>query len=91
MLVLKNTQIPKFTQEQWVTVLFWVSIHDAQEGLHNKNISDLVRKDIYGIFEIKNPIKDQIRRYKRPGEEWFSIDVYTYVCSDLMSRTIKNC
>ena len=51
----------------------------------------MVRKDIYGIFEIKNPIKDQIRRYKRPGEEWFSIDVYTYVCSDLMSRIIKNC
>ena len=28
--------------------------------------------------------------YKRPGKEWLSVEVYTYVRSDLMLRIIKN-
>ena len=71
--------------------LFWVIIHDLQEGLGVKNIFDLVRKEIHGIFESKDPTKDKIRNYKRPGREWFIVDVYTYVRSDLMSKIIKNC
>ena len=31
---------------------------DVQEGLGIKNISDLVRKEIHGIFETKNPTKE---------------------------------
>ena len=64
---------------------------DVQEGLGIKNISDLVRKEIHGIFKTKNPTKDQIRKYKRPGRRWFSGDVYPYVRSDLMLKVIKNC
>ena len=45
--------------------LFWVKMIDAQNGLGIQNISDLVRKEIYGIFETKNPTKKQIRNYKR--------------------------
>ena len=33
----------------------------------------------------------KFREYERPGKEWFSVDVYTYVHSDLKSRIIKNC
>ena len=66
-------------------------MHDVQKGLGIKNTSDLVRKDIHGIFEIKNSTKDLIRRYKRPGKEWFSDDIYTYVHSDLILKIIKNC
>ena len=40
-------------------------MHDVQDELGIKNISDLVRKEIHGIFEIKDPTKDQIRKYKR--------------------------
>ena len=71
--------------------LFWVRINDVQDGLGIKNISDLVRKEIHGIFETKSPTKDQIRKYKRSGRKWFSVYVYAYVRSDLMSRIIKNC
>ena len=38
---------------------------DVKVGLGIKNMSDLVRKEIYGIFETKNPTKDQIEKYKR--------------------------
>ena len=47
--------------------LFWVRMIDVQEVLRVKNMSDLVRKEIRGIFETNNPTKDQIRKYKRPG------------------------
>ena len=33
--------------------LFWVLMIDAQKGLNLQNISDLVRKDIRGIYETK--------------------------------------
>ena len=54
-------------------------------------MSHLVRKEVYDIFETKDPTKDQIRKYKRPGKEWFSDDVYTYARSDFILKIIKNC
>ena len=41
--------------------LFWVRMHDLQEGIVVKNMSDIVRKEIPGIFRTKNPTKDQIQ------------------------------
>ena len=38
-------------------------------------MSDLVGKEIHGIFETKNPRNEQSREYKRPGKEWLSVDV----------------
>ena len=72
--------------------LFWVRMHNVKEGLGVKNMFDLVRKEIYGIFETKNPTKVQIRKYKRFEKE---LDdncnaTFVYVCSDLMSRIMKN-
>ena len=71
--------------------LFWVRMRDVQERLGVKYMSDLVRKEIHGIFETKTPIKDQIRKYKRREKE---LDIncnatFVYVCSNLMSRIIK--
>ena len=37
--------------------LFWVRMHDVQDGLGVKNMSDLVRREIHGIFKTKNPTK----------------------------------
>ena len=56
-------------------------MHDVQGELGIKYMSDLVRKEIHVIFGIKNPTKDQIRKYKRPGKEWLSDIIYTYVSS----------
>ena len=55
-----------------------------------KKMSHLVRKEVHGIFETKDPTKDQIRKYKKPGKEWFSDDVYTYARSDFILKIIKN-
>ena len=38
----------------------WVSMKDVGSGIGVKNISDLVLKEIYGIFEIKSPSKEQV-------------------------------
>ena len=35
--------------------LFWVKMMDVQDGLGVKNMSDLIRKDIQGIYETKDP------------------------------------
>ena len=34
--------------------LFWIKMNGVQEGLGLKNISDLVIKEIKGIFNVKN-------------------------------------
>ena len=39
--------------------LFWVKMIDVQKGLGLKNMPDLVKKEICGIFETKNPIKNK--------------------------------
>ena len=49
--------------------LFWVEMTDVQKGLGIKNISDLVRKEIQGIFETKSLTKKQIRKCKRSEAE----------------------
>ena len=35
----------------------WVNMKDVGSGMDIKDISDLVLKEIYGIWETKNPIK----------------------------------
>ena len=73
--------------------LFWVRMHHVLEGMGVKNMSDLVSKEIWGIFKTKNPTKYQIRKYKRGEKELDpnSTATFVYVRSDLMSRIIKNC
>ena len=39
--------------------LFWVKMIDVQKGLSIHNISDLVRKDIQGIYETKHFTKNK--------------------------------
>ena len=68
-------------------------MYHVHEGIGVKNMSDLVRKEMQGIFRIKNPTKEQIRKYKR-GEKQLdhnSTASFVYVCSDLISKIIKNC
>ena len=42
----------------------WISIKDVGDGLGVKNISDLVLKEIYGIYEKKELTKEEIRCFE---------------------------
>ena len=48
----KNTEV-RFLKIR-KTVELWISIKDVGDGLGVKNISDLVLKEIYGIYWEKN-------------------------------------
>ena len=93
-----DISVKKYTDAKFCTItvinreLFWMRMHDIQEGLGVKNMSDLVRKEIHGIFETKNRTKDQIRKYKIREKELddnFNA-TFMYFRRDLMSRIIKN-
>ena len=43
---------------------------DVGSGMGIKNISDLVLKEIYGIWETKNRIKKQVNEYKMTKREF---------------------
>ena len=94
-----DIRVEKYTNAKVCTIkvsskkIFWVRMYDVQEGIGVKNMSDLVRKEIRGIFRSKNPIKDQIKKYKRREKELDhnSTATFVYVRSDLMSKIIKKC
>ena len=43
----------------------WASMKNVQDGLGVKNMSDLIIKEIYGIYERKNLTKEQIKINER--------------------------
>ena len=47
----------------------WVSMKNIGDGLGVKNISDLVLKEIYGIYEKKQLTKEQIKNFKMKNDE----------------------
>ena len=90
----KNAQVHTITIEN--KELFWVRMIDIQNGLGIKNIFDLVRKEIQGIYEIQKPAKKQIKKYKRSEAETDKEDVYPsnvlkYARHDIIEKIIKNC
>ena len=48
-----------------------MSIKDVGDGLGVKNISDLVLKEIHGIYEKKKLTKEEIKCYKMTEREFF--------------------
>ena len=71
--------------------LFWVKLIDVQNGLGLKSISELLRKEMYAIFEIENITKEQKKKYIRTKKKQNDYYNYKYVKSDLMEKIIKNC
>ena len=53
------------------TGIIWVSMKNVQDGLGVQNISDLVLKEIYGIYKTKNLTQEQIKKYKMAATEIF--------------------
>ena len=67
---------------------------DVGSGIGDKNISDLVLKEIYGICEIKNPTKEQVNEYKMTKIEKelnTKNNKNRYVRNDVMTTIIKLC
>ena len=77
---------------------------DIQNGLGVQNISDLVLKEIYGIYKTKSLTKEQIKRYKMTKREIFEKfdnlsedelnaknNKEVYAKNDVMTAVIKWC
>ena len=77
---------------------------DVQDGLGVQNISDLVLKEIYGIYKTNSLTKEQIKRQKMTKREIFekfdhlSADELNsknnrevYAKNDVMTTVIKRC
>ena len=64
----KNSQIHKFTKVHFLKIRkigeLWISIKNVGNGLGVKNISDLVLKEIYGIYGGKNQQKEKLNATK---------------------------
>ena len=63
-------------------------MYKSTKGIGVENIYDLLRNEIYGIFETTKPIKEQKRKYKRREKEWLNDDIYIYARSDLVLKVI---
>ena len=67
----------------------WSSMKDVHKGLGVKNMSDLILKEIYGIYETKNLTNKQIQKYKMTEREIF--EKYDNLSKDeLSTKTSKN-
>ena len=77
---------------------------DVGRGMGVKNISDLVLKEIYAIYETKNLTKKQISSYKMTEREIYKklsnlsedeintkSNKNVYVRNDIMTTIIKRC
>ena len=51
----------------------WSSMKDVHKGLGVKNMSDLILKEIYGIYETKNLTNKQIQKYKMTERNFWKI------------------
>ena len=66
---------------------------DVERALGIKKMSDIVKKEMHGIFETKNPTEEQIKKCKMLKKELDKKSNYSfkYVLGDFMSKIIKNC
>ena len=80
------------------------SVKDVHKSLDVKNMSDLILKEICGIYKTKNLIEKQIQKYKMTEREIFQkydnlskeklntkTNKNVYVKNDVMSTVIKGC
>ena len=87
----KNAQVHTITVKN--KKLFWVKMI-AQFGLNIKNILDLVRRELCGIFETKDLTEEQRKKYIKSQHQITKIPrdnkKYKYARSDIMEKIIKN-
>ena len=82
----------------------WINMKDVGDGLGVKNISDLVLKEIYGIYEKKELTKEETKCYKMTEREIYEnfdnlskdklntkSNKSAYVKNIIMANIIKHC
>ena len=68
--------------------MLWLKNKDIGEKLGEKNIYDLIDKEIKGRFETRNPTNEQIREYKRHGSELLDGEKLMYSREDIIMPII---
>ena len=70
----------------------WISIKDVGDGLGVKNISDLVLKEIYGIYEKRKSTK-MFKKFDNLNEDELDTksNKNVYVKNNIMTNIIKHC
>ena len=86
-ITIKKCKIAKVDTKPGDGELFWIKMNDVQKGLCIKNMSDLVRKELHGIFETNNPTFSLREITNKSMDD----SKFKYVRSDLMEKIIKNC
>ena len=61
----------------------------VQNEVDVRNMSDLIRKEIHGIYETKKATN--VKKYKRKWKEYFNDEYDVYVRSDLIEKVIMHC
>ena len=80
----------------------WVGMKDVGAGLGVKSISDLVLKEIYGIYEKRKLTKEETKRYKMTERDIFKkydnlselnikSNKNVFVKNIVMTNIIKHC
>ena len=82
----------------------WVSMKDIGDGLGVTNISDLVLKEIHGIYEKRKLTKEEIKNYKMTEREIFEkfdnlsndelntkSSKFVYVKNNVITNIVKHC
>ena len=82
---------------------FWIKIKDVGDELGVKNISDLVLKEMYGVYGEKKLTKQEIKCYKMTEKEIFKkfsnlsndklnkiSNKFAYVKNTIMTNIIKH-
>ena len=70
----------------------WVSMKNIGDGLGVKNISDLVLKEIYGIYEKRKSTK-MFKKFDNLNEDELDTksNKNVYVKNNIMTNIIKHC
>ena len=70
----------------------WVSMKNVGDGLGVKNISDLVLKEIYGIYEKRKSTK-MFKKFDNLNEDELDTksNKNVYVKNNIMTNIIKHC
>ena len=82
----------------------WVSMKDIGDGLGVTDISDLVLKEIYGIYEKRKLAKEECKNYKMTEKEIFEkfdnlsndelntkSSKFVYVKNNVITNIVKHC
>ena len=82
----------------------WGKMKDVQNCLGVTNMSDLILKELYGVYKTKNTTKEQVKEYEMTEREYYERfdnlgekelnkknNKETYVRNDVMTTVIKRC